>query len=395
MVTSNEMRNREAQFSRNCIMEKSCFRYFKLQFVFCLRGIHFDMASEKTNSARYGSQAREIIKRVYNVCKEEKKDGKLALPLCSPLERTTHLCNASASTVRRIQKEKTEEPLTEVRPRKYQPDDFDLCVLRRTVQTMYENHQVLPTLENIRKGLREAISFTGSKKVLSSALKRVGFQYRRCTTNRKILMERPDVVAQRISYLRNIKRLREAGYTIIYTDETYVHSSHSVSKCWQSQDAGLHVPFSKGERMIIIHAGSKKGFINGASMVFKANSSSGDYHSEMNFENFTKWLEQRLIPNLPERSALIIDNAPYHNVQADKCPTQSTRKADIQLWLQRHSISFTTEMLKPELLELCKRNKPAPTYRVDQLLKRYGHTVLRLPPYHPDLNAIEMIWGNL
>ena len=63
---------------------------------------------------------------------------------------------------------------------------------------MYEKHQVLPTLENIRKGLREEISFTGSKKVLSSALKRIGFQYRRCTTNRKNLMERPDVVAQRI-----------------------------------------------------------------------------------------------------------------------------------------------------------------------------------------------------
>ena len=35
-----------------CIRKISCFRYFKLQFVFfCLRGFHFDMASEKTNSA--------------------------------------------------------------------------------------------------------------------------------------------------------------------------------------------------------------------------------------------------------------------------------------------------------------------------------------------------------
>ena len=29
MVISNETRNHEAQFSRNCIMEKSCCRYFK------------------------------------------------------------------------------------------------------------------------------------------------------------------------------------------------------------------------------------------------------------------------------------------------------------------------------------------------------------------------------
>lgn len=25
----------------------------------------------------------------------------------------------------------------------------------------------------------------------------------------------------------------------------------------------------------------------------------------------------------------------------------------------------------------------------------HGHTVLRLPPYHPDLNPIELIWGDI
>ena len=40
---------------------------------FRLTGIHFDMDSEKTNSARNG-----LIKRVYNVSREEKKDGKLS-----------------------------------------------------------------------------------------------------------------------------------------------------------------------------------------------------------------------------------------------------------------------------------------------------------------------------
>ena len=51
MVTSNETRNHEAQFARNYVMEKLCFSYFKLQFLFfCLRGIHFDMDRKKTNS---------------------------------------------------------------------------------------------------------------------------------------------------------------------------------------------------------------------------------------------------------------------------------------------------------------------------------------------------------
>ena len=53
-------------------MENHALGISNFSYFFYLRGIHFDMASETTNSARYGSQAREIIKRVYNVCREEK-----------------------------------------------------------------------------------------------------------------------------------------------------------------------------------------------------------------------------------------------------------------------------------------------------------------------------------
>jgi len=40
-------------------------------------------------------------------------------------------------------------------------------------------------------------------------------------------------------------------------------------------------------------------------------------------------------------------------------------------------------------------HKPAPAYTVDQLIREHGHEVLRLPPYHPDCNAIELIWSQL
>ena len=81
--TCKETRNRVAQFSRNGIMEKikryvfqtSVRFFFFFFFFFCLRGIHFDMASEKTKSARHWSRAREIIKCVYNVCRKERKMG--------------------------------------------------------------------------------------------------------------------------------------------------------------------------------------------------------------------------------------------------------------------------------------------------------------------------------
>ena len=57
--------------------------------------------------------------------------------------------------------------------------------------------------------------------------------------NQKVLMERQDVVLSRIIYLRMVRELREAGNTIVYTDEADVHTSHAVPKCWQDSTTGL------------------------------------------------------------------------------------------------------------------------------------------------------------
>ena len=62
-------------------------------------------------------------------------------------------------------------------------------------------------------------------------------------------------------------------------------------------------------------------------------------------------------------------------------------------WLRKKSIPFNEGLLKPELYALIKVNKPEKEYVVDRLLKKHGHLVLRLPPYHCDLNPIEDIWG--
>lgn len=42
---------------------------------------------------------------------------------------------------------------------------------------------------------------------------------------------------------------------------------------------------------------------------------------------------------------------------------------------------------------MVKQHKPRPIYALDELLGENGHTVVRLPPYHCDLNPIELIWA--
>ena len=90
---------------------------------------------------------------------------------------------------------------------------------------------------------------------------------------------------------------------------------------------------------------------------------------------------------------VVIDNASYHSVQEDKCPTQASRKAYMQAWLTNHNVAWSNDMLKVELLELCRTQ----TYVVDETLKQHEHrdSAIRLSPYYAELNSNEVIWAML
>jgi len=321
-------------------------------------------------------------------------EGSLQVPLSAPVRRTAYLTGVSITTVSSIQRS-TSRRLRKKRSDSMIFDDFDRCVVRRTVNEMMATHQILPTIGSLSKILQEKIGFKGSRETLRRLLHELGFKWQTLRSNRRVLTEKPDIINKRIQFLREMSRTREQGRPVVYMDETYIQASHSPRKGWQSEEIKHHVPIGKGERLIIVHAGSETGFVPNAGLIFKSKSKSGDYHDDMNFNNYKKWLEEMLIPNLPANSCVVIDNASYHNVQVNRCPTSSTKKAEIQAWLTENGIPFGAKFLKPELLELCKRYKQQPRYVVNQMLESHGHKCIRLPPYHADLNPIELIWSNV
>ena len=73
-------------------------------------------------------------------------------------------------------------------------------------------------------------------------------------------------------------------------------------------------------------------------------------------------------------------------------PNESTRKTDIQTWLDSKNIEWKKDMLKVELLEIISSvRKNYEMYKIDTLAAQHGHTILRLPPYHCELNPIENV----
>ncbi|XP_026738814.1 uncharacterized protein LOC113501772 isoform X2 [Trichoplusia ni] len=351
------------------------------------------------------SSAREIIYKVYKRCLAESEAGQYLSDLNDVYKRTAEMTGKSVSTIRRIALEgqrnkgvfSTPGKHRAGRPRK-DLDDFDLCAIRQKIQFFYTVKKIAPTLRNLLPVVREDLQFSGSREHLRKVLIKLGFKYRKCQSDRQALMEKPNIAAKREVYLEKIIENRnlpdDLRKDIIYLDESYVHTSYKLKKCWQSIDIhGIKENVSKGKRYIIIHAGSENGFVPNALLIFSGKNKNEDYHSEMNKNNFTKWVTEKLIPNVPKPSIIVMDNAPYHSVVRNKAPTSASKVSEIKLWLSENNIPFSDTTRKPNLLMLVKQHKPEPIYEIDDLLNRHGHTVVRLPPYHCDLNPIELVWG--
>lgn len=308
----------------------------------------------------------------------------------------------SVKTLRRIKKEGSINQGRWNTPGKSRPhsatvsnlDNFDVSAIRNKINEFYGVKKQVPTLRSLHNELKEAIGFMGCRETLRKILHKNGFEFLNNKNERTLLTEKYDIAAWRHRFLRTINEKRLEGKQIIYLDETYVHQNYKVKKSWQGPStSGVTSKISLGKRHIIVHAGSEEGFVPGALLVFSTKSKSADYHDDMNSTNFMKWLEEMLIPNLSKPSVLVMDNASYHVKQVNKPPVMSDTKANIRIWLQENNIHFEEFHTKAELMCIVKDNKLKPVFEAEELVKKHNHEILLLPPYHCDLNAIELVWS--
>jgi hypothetical protein len=101
----------------------------------------------------------------------------------------------------------------------------------------------------------------------------------------------------------------------------------------------------------------------------------------MNAENYETWLKEKLIPNLPQNSVVVTDNASYHNVQLNRAPTSASRKSEMKEWLMQKNIyPLKKIVIRFNYMILSRDTKSGIViYKFDVLVERHGHNILRLP----------------
>jgi hypothetical protein len=116
----------------------------------------------------------------------------------------------------------------------------------------------------------------------------------------------------------------------------------------------------------------------------------------MGSERFEKWFQDQLLPNIWPGSVIIMDNAAYHSRKSELLPTTAWMKEDIKQWLLAKNIPFPDDSLKCELLQTVESVKSEYiSCVVDEMAEQRGVTVCRLPPYHCELNPIELVWSRI
>jgi len=286
-------------------------------------------------------------------------------------------------------------------------DEFDKNAIRQKIHDFWRKREV-PTVTKMLIAINEDETLPDLKRSsFQKILKDLQFEYVKKNRN-SALLEREDLISWRRKYLFKIRHYRAQNRLIYYLDETWVNACETHNRAWvdatvtSSRDAflrglttGQKEPSGKGKRLIVLHIGSSDGFVPGGLLCFESKTNFTDYHDEMNGDTFYEWFVKTL-PLLKENAIIVMDNASYHSVKKHRIPVKSWKKQAIIDWLESKDVIVEHPTIKNDLMEKVNDIKNQyDQYVIDEYAKENKKIILRLPPYHCELNPIELAWSSV
>jgi len=245
-----------------------------------------------------------------------------------------------------------------------------------------------------------------------------------------------------MEYAAALKEEEEGKALIVYTDESFIHTTHASKKGWFHRSNPNIIANNDGKRLIILHAMTQDGLLADEDAVstnwlseialtcevvfaeiYEDGQDDSNYHNTMNGDKFVAWLRHRLLPTFEakypgKKMYLVMDNAAYHKPRDETWISASQQKSKHELAHQLLDMGveqlttsngrvvashlFQASMgeggpSKEDLIAAVKKwleehpdhNKTV----VEQLMSDAGHSIIYTPPYCPDVQPIELLWA--
>lgn len=349
---------------------------------------------KKKKAWSYSKDAQQLIINCHNNLLAEKKRGSIS--------RTARLLGIHRTTVKKF--------VTEGEPR---DPNYDALSAREPfvrIDTKMKNfvryviydfyaRKLVPTLEMVFSSIKSKCEgteykFPYSKQTLWRLLRTLGFRYCKME-NRSAIMESDRIIKMRYQFLTKLQRFRENGFSVLYLDETMydVGKENSLTSCALEKEAE-----TEEKKIVICHVGGVDGFLHDSLFLCSEEFSESDvdHPHRITEESFEYWFKNKVLPKLPPKSVIVLDSATYHSRVFEELPDKTSKKTDVIQFLKKHNVPIPQPIpMKPVLLDIIKKNNMEKTYALNEMARVYGHQVLRLPPYHGHLNAMEIAWAHM
>ena len=148
----------------------------------------------------------------------------------------------------------------------------------------------------------------------------------------------------------------------------------------------------------ITTAANRGGVVDGSVWTFcpqQKKDQKGDYHKVFNSTNYLQWWTNQLLPNLTQPSLIIMDNAKYHCTYPANVPKLSKKKGILTAFLQSRNVAVEPTNTVTIIKEKIRMQRKNEKMQCEILAEALGHKVLFTPPYHSDLQPIELLWAKL
>jgi hypothetical protein len=281
-----------------------------------------------------------------------------------------------------------------------------------------------------------------SRNVVARLMKAIGYVYEK--RNPMLLSpERMQKFKLRIRQflLEYSTAARDPSLVKCFMDESFLHHHHAFDGGYFPSDPDVRCMRRgrRGRRHIIVHAITEDGPLHvnkdlTCEWIFPSNSGLRDYHTNMNGDNFMKWVKERFVPTFEakypsKRAALILDNAPYHhthdpntylNVKTmSKVRLLDTMKRiqlssitierkganapicfELEPWFQRGQVPNAPAgpskvEMQDALLKILRRDHPSLlNTRLMNLFQEKQWILIFTPPYSPQYQPIELVWAH-
>ncbi len=252
---------------------------------------------------------------------------------------------------------------------------------------------------------------------LAKIVRSIGF-VKKLKNSRWELYEDKKMVKMRLNFFAKLDYWRAQDYHVTYIDETWVWDEITTKSDWHDRRVMANPALprldprythnppaakNKGKRILIL-AAMNEDQVFPPVYVFSSHKNNepvpDDYHKEMTSEVFFDWFK-KMLPGLPPRQAIMVDNAPYHRKLSYCPPNMKASKDEMLSFLREKKIPFPkTKITKVKLYKLYVQpnREKYKRYQIYDVLRESGRKDLALlwsVPYTCETMAIELLWAEL